>query len=69
MFGFRNSCGDFQIREKVLPARKIGKRFQVENQGFRGFREREKRTKFESFRLDLRVESGTRTEEREETWH
>jgi hypothetical protein len=36
----RNGWGDFRFREKFLEREEIGKRFQVENQGFRGFRER-----------------------------
>jgi hypothetical protein len=34
--GNRNGWGDFQNREKVSKRQKIEKRFQVENQGFRG---------------------------------
>ena len=39
-FGNRNGWQDFRFREKFLEMEEIEKRFQAENQGFRGFRER-----------------------------
>ena len=66
--GIRNGWRDFRFREKFLEREEIRKRFQVENQGFRGAWEREWRTKVGIARLDLRAERGTRTEERKETW-
>jgi hypothetical protein len=51
-----------------LEREKIEKRFQVENQGFRGAEGGRRRVKFGLLRLGLRGERGTRTEERKETW-
>jgi hypothetical protein len=54
--GNRNGWGDFRIREKFLEREEIGKRFQVENQGFRGVQERNGSAKVGIARLDLWAE-------------
>jgi hypothetical protein len=64
----RNGWRDFRFREKFLEREEIGKRFHVENAGFRVVWERERRTKLSLLRLDSGVERGTCTDERVETW-
>jgi hypothetical protein len=66
-FGNRNGWQDFRFREKFLEREEIGKRFQVENQGFRVIWGWSGSAKLSLLRLDSGVESGTCTEEREET--
>jgi hypothetical protein len=51
----QNGWRDFRFREKFLEREKTEKRFQAENQGFRGVWVREWRTKLSLIRLDLRV--------------
>ncbi len=64
----RNGWRDFRFREKVSERQEIGKRFQVENQGFRGAWVREWCAKAGIARLDSGLERGMCTEERKETW-
>ena len=66
--GIRNGWRDFRFHEKFLEREEIRKRFQVENAGFRGVWERERRAKVGVARLDLWAERGTCTEKLEETW-
>ena len=65
--GIQNGWRDFRNREKFLEREEIGKRFQVENQGFRVIWGWSGSAKLSLLRLDSGVESGTCTEEREET--
>ena len=58
----QNGWRDFRIREKFLEREEIGKRFQVENQGFRGIQERKGVAKLSLLRLDSGVESVACTE-------
>jgi hypothetical protein len=63
----QNGWRDFRFREKVSERQEIEKRFQAENQGFRGFRERKGVAKVGIVRLDSGLERETCTEERKET--